>query len=192
MRFPISGERGLHNKEGVVHDFYKYLHDNLSVNGIPISGDVFGIILVTPTEAKSIGQDLHDALQYFDYVAPMVYPSHFYPGTDNYKNPADHPGEIIDYSMKGATVIAGDLAKRFRPKTGTSTVETQVEPVDASLYATSTYMAKLRPWYQDFDMGAKYTAEMVRAQITAGEKSNVNSWMLWDPANHYTPSALKN
>ena len=57
--------------------------------------------------------------------------------------------------------------------------------------ATSTIRAKYRPWYQDFDMGATYTAEMVRAQIAAGEKLGVDSWMLWDPANKYTPTALK-
>jgi hypothetical protein len=57
--------------------------------------------------------------------------------------------------------------------------------------ATSTVRAKLRPWYQDFDMGAIYTAEMVRAQIDAGEKLGIRSWMLWDPANKYTRGALK-
>jgi hypothetical protein len=57
--------------------------------------------------------------------------------------------------------------------------------------STSTLRAKLRPWYQDFDMGATYTADMVRAQISAGEKLGITSWMLWDPANKYTPSALK-
>jgi hypothetical protein len=58
------------------------------------------------------------------------------------------------------------------------------------LVSSSTLIAKLRPWYQDFDMGATYTKEMVRAQIEAGYKFNVRSWMLWDPANKYTPSAL--
>jgi hypothetical protein len=32
---------------------------------------------------------------------------------------------------------------------------------------------------------------MVRAQINAGEKLGIKSWMLWDPANKYTPAALK-
>lgn len=55
----------------------------------------------------------------------------------------------------------------------------------------SMYVKKLRPWYQDFDMGATYTADMVRAQIEAGYELGIDSWMLWDPANKYTPSALK-
>jgi hypothetical protein len=40
-------------------------------------------------------------------------------------------------------------------------------------------------------MGARYTKELVRAQIDAGEKIGINSWMLWDPANTYTKDALK-
>ncbi len=171
MRYPVSGERGLTDKRAIVQEFYKYLHDELHPLGIPISGDVFGIITTNSNETKTLGQDLGDALMYFDYVAPMVYPSHFYPGTAGYQNPAANPGPIISYSMGGAISIINQVAS----STGV---------------ATSTLIAKLRPWYQDFDMGATYTAEMVRAQIKAGERLDVNSWMLWDPANKYTPSAL--
>lgn len=178
MRFPISGERGLTDKRGIVREFYKFLHDEFSPQGIPISGDLFGIIATNANETKTLGQDLHDAFAYFDYVALMVYPSHFYPGTAGFQNPAAHPKEIIEYSTRGAIAIALETASSTRNASGTP------------LVASSTYIGKLRPWYQDFDMGATYTKEMVRAQITAGEKFGVTSWMLWDPANKYTPSAL--
>lgn len=171
MRFPISGEKGLTSKPEIVGNFYKFLHETFSPLDIPISGDLFGIINVNQVETKTLGQDLHVALQYFDYVAPMVYPSHFYAGTAGYQNPAAHPGEIITYSMKGAIKIAEETAS-----------STGVAP--------STLIKKLRPWYQDFDMGAVYTKEMVRAQIEAGYALDIDSWMLWDPANKYTPSAL--
>ena len=173
MRYPISKERGLTDKRGIVKEFYAYLHDQFSPLGIPISGDLFGIIATNTNETKTLGQDLGDALESFDYVALMVYPSHFYKGTAGYDNPAAHPGEIIAYSTQGAVGIA-------------------VATASSTGVASSTLIAKLRPWYQDFDMGATYTKEMVRAQITAGERFGVNSWMLWDPANKYTPSALKN
>ncbi len=172
MSFPVSGKRAVLDKRGIIKDFYKFLHDEFSVKSIPISGDVFGIILVNENETKTLGQDLRDALTYFDYVAPMVYPSHFYSGTNNFKNPAEHPGEIITYSMLGGLKLAQEVAS----STG---------------WSTSTVVNKLRPWYQDFDMGATYTAEMVRAQIEAGYRLKINSWMLWDPSNKYTPSALK-
>lgn len=179
MRFPISGDRGLNDKPGIVGEFYKFLHEEFSPKGIPISGDLFGIIATNSNETKTLGQDLGVALRYFDYVALMVYPSHFYPGTAGYQNPAAHPGEIITYSTAGAVKIA--------EATASSTLNASGTP----LFASSTLIAKLRPWYQDFDMGATYTKEMVRAQISAGEKFGVKSWMLWDPANKYTPAALK-
>lgn len=178
MRFPVSGERGLTDKKGIVTEFYAFLHETFSPLRIPISGDLFGIIATNSNETKTLGQDLGIALQYFDYVALMVYPSHFYPGTAGFQNPAAHPREIIEYSTQGAMSII------------TSTASSTLNASGTPLFSTSTLTAKLRPWYQDFDMGATYTAQMVRAQISAGEKYNVRSWMLWDPANKYTPSAL--
>jgi hypothetical protein len=172
MVFPISGERAKTDKPGIVGDFYRYITESLRADGIPVSGDLFGIIMVTDVDIKTLGQDLAVALETFDYVAPMVYPSHFYKGTAGYDNPAANPGPIIAYSMgKGI-----EIADRVASSTGQS---------------ASAVRAKLRPWYQDFDMGADYTAQMVRAQIEAGYKLGINSWMLWDPSNKYTPSALK-
>lgn len=172
MTFPISGERAKLHKPEIVSEFYHYITDSLRKDGIPVSGDLFGIIMVTKVDIAVLGQDMHTALETFDYVAPMIYPSHFYAGTAGYQNPAANPGPIIAYSMKLGIEIADEVAS----STG---------------QATSTIRAKYRPWYQDFDMGATYTAEMVRAQINAGEKLGIKSWMLWDPANKYTPTALK-
>lgn len=172
MTFPISGDRAKTDKAGIISDYYHYITDSLHKEGIPVSGDLFGIIMITNVDIPVLGQDMHTALETFDYVSPMIYPSHFYSGTAGFKNPAEHPGEIISYSMSKGIEIADEVAS----STG---------------QATSTIRAKYRPFYQDFDMGAKYTAEMVRAQITAGEKLGINSWMLWDPANQYTVSALK-
>ena len=45
---------------------------------------------------------------------------------------------------------------------------------------------QIRPWLQDFDMGAKYTADMIKAQHKATYDAGLDSWMMWDPANTYT------
>lgn len=170
--FPQSGARAANDRVGVVSDFYEYITGELHKRGIPVSGDVFGIITTSTADIPVLGQDLHKALQYFDYVAPMVYPSHYAPGTFGFSNPAANPGAVIRESMLGAVRIADEVAS----STG---------------QATSSVRGKLRPWYQDFDMGATYTAEMVRAQIEAGENLGISSWMLWDPSNKYTRAALK-
>ncbi len=170
--FPQSGARALSDRVGVVSEFYEYVTGEFHKKGIPVSGDVFGIITTSTTDIPVLGQDLHKALEYFDYVAPMVYPSHYAPGTFGFTNPAANPGAVIREAMSGSLVIADEVAST----TGMS---------------TSTIRGKLRPWYQDFDMGATYTAEMVRAQISEGEKLGIRSWMLWDPSNKYTRAALK-
>jgi hypothetical protein len=54
----------------------------------------------------------------------------------------------------------------------------------------STTPLKLRPWIQDFNLGAVYTPEMVRAQMQATYDSGLTSWLIWDPSNRYTSSRL--
>lgn len=48
----------------------------------------------------------------------------------------------------------------------------------------------VRPWYQDFDLGAFYGPEEIRAQIQAGEDHGLNTWFLWNARNVYTDEAL--
>ncbi len=169
--YPASGAYGVSGREKVIGEFYKYITDDLHAKGIPVSGDVFGIITTAKTDIYTLGQNLHTALKYFDYVAPMVYPSHYAADTFGYQNPAANPKGVILASMQGAI----DIAKEVASSTGTT---------------SEVFVRKLRPWYQDFDMGATYTADMVRAQIEAGESIGIKSWMLWDPSNKYTKAAL--
>ena len=49
---------------------------------------------------------------------------------------------------------------------------------------------KLRPWLQDFDLGATYGVAEVRAQIKATYDIGLNSWMVWDAGNTYTVGAF--
>ena len=49
---------------------------------------------------------------------------------------------------------------------------------------------KLRPWLQDFNLGATYNAPMIRAQIKATYDSGLTSWLLWDPKVIYTKGGL--
>ncbi len=170
--FPQSKERGVTKREEVITEFYTYLTDALHKDGIKVSGDVFGIITTSSADIPVLGQNFATALNHFDYVAPMVYPSHYAPGTFGYKNPAAHPGPVITEALLGAIHIADAVAS----STG---------------QATSTMRNKIRPWYQDFTMGAIYTETLVRAQIDAGKKLGVGSYMMWDPSNTYTVEAYK-
>jgi hypothetical protein len=52
---------------------------------------------------------------------------------------------------------------------------------------------RLRPWLQDFDLGADYNADMVREQIEAVREALGDQYigfMVWNPMNRYTAAAL--
>lgn len=159
IAYPYSKGR---EKHLVIRDFYKYVGEGLRDFGMTSSADLFGMT-TSNTDDLNIGQILEDGLAYFDYVAPMVYPSHYPPTWKGLAKPATQPYLTIKYSME-------DGIRRAE--------------------AASTSPKKLRPWLQDFDLGAEYTAEMVRAQIQATYDVGLDSWMLWDAGNHYTPAAL--
>jgi hypothetical protein len=171
IRFPSDGDMADISypysqnqvKSEVLKDFFAYLGDHFHPEGIPISADLFGMT-TSNHDDLGIGQVLENALAHFDYVAPMVYPSHYPPNFDGYKNPAANPYEIIQFALS--------------------------KGVDRAITASTT-PSKLRPWLQDFSIGhTDYTPEMVRAQITATYDVGLTSWMMWNAANHYTASAL--
>ncbi len=169
----------------IVKEFYSFIHDEFAGSGIPISADLFG--LTTSAQGDlGIGQILEYALDSFDYVAPMVYPSHFGPGFDGYAKPAQHPYEIIHSSMSSA------VEKAISTTTPSVLVgEQPIASTSPQLYSKKVYdKNKLRPWLQAFDLGAIYTPDMVRKQIQATYDVGLTSWMLWNAASVYDKNAL--
>ena len=147
-----------------IEKFFIYLAEEMKKDeNIPISADLFGLTTEVNND-MGIGQVWEKALPHFDFLSPMVYPSHYPPGSSGYKNPALYPYEIVSKALASAV-------KKTNAVQGQS-------------------IAKIRPWLQDFDLGATYTKEMVRAQMKATYDNGLDSWMLWDPSNKYTPSAL--
>ncbi len=153
---------------------------------IPVlSVDLFGMT-TTNKDDLTIGQVMERATPYFDYIAPMTYPSHYPRGFNGYTNPNENVYGVIDYSLKKAvarlhstTTSIGSLAYT---RIGTSTPMIFKKP--------QRNAQTLRPWLQDFDYGGIYDAKKVRAQIQATYDNGIYSWMLWDPANKYTREAL--
>lgn len=187
-------------KAVVVEKFFSYLHEELSAFTVkslnaegeiqevsPItSADLFGMV-TTNTDDLNIGQQLERALPYFDYIAPMTYPSHYPSGFHGFTNPNDHVYGVLKFSMDEAVKRAVASTTKVKTLTnsriGTSTPVVYDKPVYDKL--------KLRPWLQDFDYGGDYDIEEVRDQIQATYDSGLNSWMLWAPSNRYTIGALE-
>ena len=172
IRYPSDGNMkdiNYHLKEGEtrsdnIEKFFKYLSLEIKKDAnIPMSADLFGLTTEV-NDDMGIGQVWEKALPYFDYLSPMVYPSHYPAGHAGYKNPSNYPYEVINRAL--ASAVKKTTAAGFD-------------------------ISKIRPWLQDFDLGAVYTKEMVRAQIKAVYDNGLTSWMLWDPSNKYTPQALE-
>ncbi len=160
IAFPFSHGKV---KSQALKEFFAFLDVTFHEKKIPISADLFGMT-TSNNDDLGIGQILGDALQHFDYVSPMVYPSH-YPDTFlGFAKPATKPYEVVKYAMDNAVKKAN---------------------------AASTTPSKLRPWLQDFSIGGvTYTSDMVRAQMKATYDTGLDSWMLWNASNVYTQTAL--
>ncbi len=146
------------SKSDLLEKFFTHIDTEVRKKGIPTSADLFGLVTNT-TDDMGIGQVLEKAMPYFDFIAPMVYPSHYPKGFHGFANPAAKPYDIITIAMSQGVdraVVLGFTATKFRP------------------------------WIQDFDLGATYTASMIQDQIKALHEQGIDSYMSWDPANTYT------
>jgi len=118
---------------------------------------VFGIAADRP---DAVGQDIPRMSRHVDYIAPMLYPSHWVPGEYNVANPNKQPYDIIKATLAD-----------FQAKTaGTGAV--------------------LVPWLQDFTLGHPYGPAEVRAQIDAAASLGVKDWLLWNAGATYTAAGL--
>lgn len=219
IRFPSDGPMqnisfdwaGNKDKEVALEEFFVYLSKEMKdktkypvgVEPPQISADLFGMV-TTNYDDLNIGQVLERALPYFDYVAPMVYPSH-YPKTFNgWNNPNSVPYELIKFVMDSAvrrTVATESPVEWFGsepvyetvtvPPTS-STTSTTTKKVATGKFTKPSYdKDKMRPWLQDFDYGGTYDVAEVKAQIQATYDTGLDSWMLWAPSNRYTRGALQ-
>ena len=118
---------------------------------------VFGI---SARRGQFIAQDIGAMSDHVDYVAPMVYPSHWGRGEYGVAHPEAQPYDITYASLADfQDVLAG---------TNTAVV----------------------PWLQDFSMRVNYGAAEVRAQIDAAADLGISDWLLWDPTVTYTTEGL--
>lgn len=168
IRFPSDGNISdisypvaAGSKSDALEKFFAHLNTELKKDNIPMSADLFGLT-TEAVDDMGIGQILEKALPHFDYIAPMIYPSHYPKGYQGFQNPAAKPYEVVTLAMKKGIERARVLG--MGPE-------------------------KFRPWIQDFDMGATYSASMIKDQIRALEEQGITSYMVWDPANTYTVAA---
>ncbi|MBD3282024.1 MAG: hypothetical protein GF387_00190 [Candidatus Portnoybacteria bacterium] len=143
-------------KKEVIRGFFEYVSSRIRPMGVYLSADLFGLT-TTSTNDLNIGQWLEYAAPYFDYLCPMIYPSHYPSGHLGFANPAAHPYEVV---YEGLAVARERLA-------------------------SMSFSARLRPWLQDFNLGAHYGTDLVNLQKQAVYDAGAFGWLFWNPRNIY-------
>jgi len=176
IRFPSDGptskmvfyyhQEDEKRKYQTLSEFFSWIDSNLHYLSMPMSVDLFGLTYLKQNQEDdmNIGQRVTDAAEHFDYLMPMVYPSHYPSGFLGFTNPAEYPYEIIKESL----VVGNEILESVGGNRG-----------------------QTRPWIQDFNMGAEYTAEMVKEQIRAAREQGANGWIAWNARNIYTADAYR-
>lgn len=153
MRFP-----GLHGSpSAAVVAFLRRSRLALRPYHTFVGASVFGIAATRPSQ---VAQNVAEMARQVDYIAPLVYPSHWGAGEYDVPDPNAQPFDIVRRS----------LFDFQRDVTGTP--------------------ARLVPWLQDFSLGVAYGPAQVRAQIDAARRDGVDEFILWNPGVVYTRGAL--
>lgn len=154
LRFPGLGDK---TPEKSIAEFVAETRNRIQPEGKYLGVSVFGIAATRPTE---IAQDIPAIAQHADYIAPMVYPSHWAAGEYGVASPNSSPYEIVNRSL-------ADFTKQVKG-TGATVV----------------------PWLQDFSLGVHYGPTEVADQIRAAAGDGMNSFLLWNAGASYQGAAL--
>ncbi len=156
VAFPVPNN--IANRTRAVTGFLKAAHEALAPYNVMVAADIFGYVMWN-LDDTGIGQQVGDVLNAVDVVCPMLYPSGYQAGIPGYRNPVQHPYEIVYLSLKVAQERTGVSPLRFRP------------------------------WLQAFRdyayHGGDFGEERIKIQIEAADKFGSSGWMFWNARNVY-------
>jgi hypothetical protein len=138
-----------------------FLRDNRAAvrpHGAYLGASVFGIAAHSP---QDVAQDIPALSAHVDYVAPMVYPSHWGPNEYGVVNPNAQPYDIVRASV-------ADFV-RLTEGTGATVI----------------------PWLQAFSLGHAYGPGEVQAQVVATRDAGAPSFLLWHAGCTYGSAGLE-
>ena len=173
VRFPTDGKLGAaryakpnsrETRLPAIAAFLSRARRELGATGAFVAADLFGYTAFNENDTD-IGQRIEELAPSLDYICPMVYPSGYHKGIPGYPNPVQVPYRVVHESVR-----------LIRKRAGINVV-------------------RVRPWLQDFKDYAFdkriFGVPEVQAQIRAAEEAGGAGWMLWNPRNDYTGSALR-
>lgn len=164
VRFPdtkgiqFSQASNAASRTKTISNFLTSAYKNLAPYNVMVAADIFGYTAWNENDT-GIGQDIENIVNAIDVVSLMLYPSGFQFGIPNYKNPVQHPYEIVHLSLKRAQERTGVPTTRFRP------------------------------WLQAFRdyafHGGDFSEDRMRTQIKAANDFGSSGYMFWNPRNVY-------
>ncbi len=105
IRFPTAGDlsdavfrndAGKFSKEVNISMFLKQAYSEISKLNTFLSIDIYGVVAWgKDIDIRRTGQKIEMLAKHCDVISPMLYPSHFNDGFDNFSNPGDHPYYFI-------------------------------------------------------------------------------------------------
>lgn len=154
----------------------KEIHQGL---GIPVSADVFAIIIESKSDGETIGQKIDEVGKDVYCISPMIYPSHYANASNGVM------GNGVGQSINGIPFTKPDLQPYKVMYNALISAKKKIAEVNG-------YKAKVRPYLQAFT--AKYLPKgyyqtygvsQVREQIKAVYDAGYEEWILWDSGNKY-------
>lgn len=146
---PPSSE---HSKN--IYKIIQWYKNKLVAQNIPLEIDVFGVTSLG--ESKHIGQNIVLFSQSVDAICPMVYPSHYVPFPQHFKQPYQTVYNSLSL-----------IKKQFDNK------------MPMKMYA----YIELSNYH--YPMNREKTLAYIKEQIRAVKESGADGWYAWSPHNRY-------
>ncbi len=154
MRFPGLAT----SPEQSIADFLGDSRKAVRPRGAFIGASVFGI---AARSGSDVAQDIPSIAAQVDYIAPMVYPSHWGPGEYGVADPDGQPHDIVKNSIADFVAVTKDSG------------------------------VAIIPWLQAFSLGKSYGPAEVQAQIAGSTTAGASSFLLWNAACDYESAGLQ-
>jgi hypothetical protein len=154
----VFPEQAGRSKPQVLAEFLTAARARFAKLGVRTTADIFGLV-TTVGGALEVGQKWEPLAQSVDVVLPMVYPSHYPPGSFQLPHPNADPYDVIHIAIS-----------RARER-------------DAKMGITGDHV---RPWLQAFSIGSpKYGPHELEEQKRGVYDSGYDGWVLWEPGSRY-------
>lgn len=154
----VFPEQNGRSKPQVLSEFLDAARKRFAKQGVRTTADIFGLV-TTVGGALEVGQRWEPITQSVDVVLPMVYPSHYPPGSFQLPHPNASPYDVIHIAISRARERDEKLGIRGE---------------------------HVRPWLQAFSIGnPKYGPEQLLEQKRGVYDAGYDGWVLWEPGSRY-------